>query len=869
MRKILFFITALVLFIMPSIIMAAVSETKDEPRKAYIFAYATTKNQGHNGLHFAWSIDGENWHPIGPEHSYMKSDYGPWGSQKRMLTPFLFQSKDGMWHCIWSLNEKDDVFAHASSVDLVNWKRQSYPVALKGSNCLLPQISLGRSGANYIVSWATETPSGKQVYSRSTKDFKNYTDANSVGDELSDERQTVIINAVPELGTIYQVDWETVDRLIKAQQVSAYRASLHGELAKDDVTRFASLKPVDATIIIDKSKQKKISELLIGAFFEDISYAADGGLYAELVQNRGFEYAPSDRAGREPEWNSKKAWSVSGTGMEFDIDTISPVHVNNKHYAVLGITTSGAALVNEGFDGIAVKRGDKYYFTAFTKVLDGKGGKITIRLKDKEGKILGETFIKAASKDWKKQEAVLLAKGTSASALLEVMPEFTGKLALDMISLFPEKTFKGHRNGLRTDLAQVIADIHPRFVRFPGGCVAHGDGLHNIYNWKNTIGPLEERIPQGSIWRYHQSMGLGYFEYFQYCEDMGAEPLPVIAAGVPCQNSGTGRAGQQGGIPMEQMGQYVQDILDLIEYANGDIKTTWGKKRAEAGHPKPFNLKYIGIGNEDLITDVFEERFTMIYNAIKEKHPEITVIGTVGPFSEGTDYVEGWDIATKLGVPMVDEHYYQPPGWFIHNQDYYDRYDRSKSKVYLGEYASHVPGRHNNMETALSEALYLTSVERNGDVVSLSSYAPLLAKEGRTNWNPDLIYFNNTEVKLTTGYYVQQLYGQNSGDYYLPSAITLSNEQNNVKLRIGKSVVRDSRTNDVIIKLVNMLPVPVNAKIDLGDIAISDTNAVKTVLKGTPDDKTAKPIVSSCTVSKEFSDELPPYSFTVIRIKVQ
>jgi alpha-L-arabinofuranosidase len=254
-----------------------------------------------------------------------------------------------------------------------------------------------------------------------------------------------------------------------------------------------------------------------------------------------------------------------------------------------------------------------------------------------------------------------------------------------MLSFFPQRTFKERKNDLRADLAQSIADIHPRFIRFPGGCGAHGDGLANIYRLKNTVGPLESRKPQKNLWGYHQTTGLGYFEYFQFCDDIGAEPMPVIAADVPCQNSATGGTGQQGGVPMCDMDDYVLDVLDLIEWANGGVKTKWGKLRAEAGHPLPFNLKYVGIGSEDLINDIFEERFTMIYKAVKEKHPEITVIGTVGPSFEGTDYVEGWKIASKLNVPIVDEHYYQTPGWFIHNQEYYDKYDHAKPMVYLGE----------------------------------------------------------------------------------------------------------------------------------------------------------------------------------------
>ena len=505
---------------------------------------------------------------------------------------------------------------------------------------------------------------------------------------------------------------------------------------------------------------------------------------------------------------------------------------------MLEVHRPGAALVNNGFDGIAVKKGEKYDFSVFSKVLDDtKGGKVLVRLTTKDGKEIAQAAIRVSSTEWKKQKAVLTATADAADAVLSVCPQMAGKYALDMVSLFPQNTFKGRKNGLRADLAQTLADLHPRFVRFPGGCVAHGDGVDNIYDWKGSIGALEERKPLRNLWGYHQTRGLGYHEYFLFCEDMGAEPVPVVAAGVPCQNSGTcshhsvgelGCGGQQGGIPMEEMPQYVQDVLDLIEYANGDAKkTVWGKKRAQAGHPKPFNLKYIGIGNEDLITDIFEERFTMIFNAVKEKYPEVTVIGTVGPFYEGSDYEEGWKFATKMGIPMVDEHYYNTPGWFINNQDFYDRYDRNKAKVYLGEYAAHLPGRPNNIETALAEALYLTSVERNADVVTMTSYAPLLAKEGHTQWNPDLIYFNNTEVKPTVGYYAQQMYGQNAGSEYIASSVTLDNAQDAVKKRIGVSVVRDGKTGDMIVKLVNLLPVAVNAQVELPSLEGMNTTAVK------------------------------------------
>jgi len=359
-------------------------------------------------------------------------------------------------------------------------------------------------------------------------------------------------------------------------------------------------------------------------------------------------------------------------------------------------------------------------------------------------------------------------------------------------------------------------------------------------------------------------MGLGYFEYFQFCEDIGAAPVPVVAAGVPCQNSGTGGAGQQFGIPMQHMDEYVQDILDLIEYANGSTNTVWGKKRAEAGHPKPFNLKYIGIGNEDLITDVFEERYTLIVNAVRQKYPEITVIGTVGPFFEGTDYTEGWQIAEKLQLPMVDEHYYETPGWFINNQDFYDSYDRSKSKVYLGEYAS----RGNAFYNALAEALYLTALERNGDVVSMASYAPLLAKENHTQWNPDLVYFNGSEVKPTVNYYIQKLFGENPGEAYLQSTVSLPAADTEVSNRIGISVVQDAASGDVILKLVNLLPVAVTPQLNLVSLSTKDT-ADYTTFSDSPDSKTARPVAVKIPAKEALAKELPPYSFTVIRLKTK
>lgn len=809
-------------------VCATVEKIYNEPDSVYLFSYAHPKDEGRSGLKFAWSPDGDKWLSVSDGFAYLKCDFGRWGSEKRMIKPLLEKAEDGRWYCRWQLTPSGKVWGTSCSSDLLKWSPQQY---VNAAEPVVPRLATARQ---------------------------------------------IVLNQDTLNGYMQRVPYTDIEQLIRFAEHKKYRDIQNNERAEQDAVRFAGLMPVTATIKVDAGQVKPISEHLVGIFFEDINYAADGGLYAELIQNRDFEYSVKD--GSREGWDNGYAWSVRQLegASTVTIASENPLHENNPHYAVLQVKP-GVTLQNDGFDGISLKKGERYDFSLFARLPENsKGGKILVRLLDQAGKEVAQSAVHVSSKEWKQQRTVLIANADVRAAVLSLEPKLTGTVHLDMISLFPQNTFKGRKNGLRADLAQTLADLHPRFVRFPGGCVAHGDGVDNIYDWKGSIGALEERKPLRNLWGYHQTRGLGYHEYFLFCEDMGAEPVPVVAAGVPCQNSGTcshhsvgelGCGGQQGGIPMEEMPQYVQDVLDLIEYANGDAKkTVWGKKRAQAGHPKPFNLKYIGIGNEDLITDIFEERFTMIFNAVKEKYPEVTVIGTVGPFYEGSDYEEGWKFASKIGIPMVDEHYYNTPGWFINNQDFYDRYDRNKAKVYLGEYAAHLPGRPNNIETALAEALYLTSVERNADVVTMTSYAPLLAKEGHTQWNPDLIYFNNTEVKPTVGYYAQQMYGQNAGSEYIASSVTLDNTQDAVEKRIGVSVVRDGKTGDMIVKLVNLLPVAVNAQIELPSLEGMDTTAVKTVLAGKPTDKQARPVSGTMEVSEKFGYELPAYSFTVIRI---
>jgi alpha-L-arabinofuranosidase len=559
-------------------------------------------------------------------------------------------------------------------------------------------------------------------------------------------------------------------KTLQAMQRQFFRVTAFGALASTcciQVLSAQAQESVRATVTVEAGQPgKKISSDLLGIFFEDINYAADGGLYAELSQNRSFEYSERDRR----EWNSLTAWELvqrGGGKGTVSVEELQPVHPNNPHYALLKVEQggNGVGLMNSGFDGIPLKAGERYNFSCFARQIVGQAIPLVVRLESKSGTVYGQSTIATTIPgQWRKYSATIMSNTTDPDARLVIQTTGVGTVALDMISLFPQRTFRNRSNGLRADVGQTIANLKPRFVRFPGGCIAHGEGLHNIYHWKDTIGPVETRKGQRNLWGYHQSYGLGYFEYFQFCEDIGAKPIPVVAAGVDCQF----RGGQQA-IPLAEMGAYIQDVLDLIEWANGPVTSTWGAKRAATGHPKPFNLQYLAVGNEDAITPAFKERFEMIHNAVKAKYPKITVIGTSGPAANGRDFDEGWKFSRQLNLAMVDEHYYVSPEWLLENLNRYDSYDRQGPKVYLGEYAT----RGNTLFNALSEAAYLAGMERNGDIVHLASYAPLLGKLGHTQWNPNLIYFDNSSVFPTVNYHVQQLYGNNVGDTYLPNTVSL------------------------------------------------------------------------------------------------
>ncbi len=783
---------------------------------------------GNGGMKLA-TRQGKNkeWRSIGNFYNFLSSDFGAWGSGKRMHNVRLAQDAGGKYWVLFNPDKNNDVVAYASSENFEVWTPQEY----RSSN------------SDYMK----ELPSSVK--------FPELTDAKVEGKDVK--------------GSVVTFDSDLIERLNGYIHYRKIDATRNDERMDQDPWRFKNLKPLNAEVKLEKNKAKPISDKFIGIFFEDINYGADGGLYAELVQNRDFEYSSTDRG----EWNAKSYWNISD-GAKMEIYTVSPIHVNNAHYAKVSTESKSGYITNDGFDGIVLKKGNKYNFKVFARAKSRTAFNVSVI--NKAGKVMAQGKVTVpAGNEWNKLSATISAKESCVDGSLKIELPKNSVVDLDMVSLFPENTFNGRENGLREDLAQSLADLQPKFMRFPGGCVTHGNGIDNMYDWKGSVGPLEARKPLRNIWGYHQTRGLGFYEYFQFCEDLGMEPLPVLAAGVPCQNSSIRSryshdtltsCGQQDGIPMEDMPAYVQDILDLIEWANGPADSEWGKIRAEAGHPEPFNLKYLGIGNEDLISEAFKKRFKMINDAVKAKYPEITVVGTVGPFFEGSDYEEGWKFARQENVPVVDEHYYVAPGWFVNNRDFYDNYDRKGPKVYLGEYAAHYPGRESNLECALSIGLYLTDVERNADVVSMTSYAPLLSKKGRTQWRPDLIYFDNENIQLSPDYYVQKMYGTNAGNTYIPATISLTEEgkgvtKDEVTNRFGVSTVIDDKTGDTILKLANMLPVEISVNLD----GYPTGKAEVTTLAGTPRQTDVSPVASNIDFAGKL--KIPAYSFTVVRIK--
>ena len=631
---------------------------------------------------------------------------------------------------------------------------------------------------------------------------------------------------------------------------------------------------------------KKISNELIGIFFEDISSSADGGLCAELIQNGSFEFSPSERDG----WGPGTAWRTVRPGHSLgyiEPRQQDPIHPNNPNYMRLNIERvghyydyngwTGVGIQNDGYDGILLKGGEKYDFSVFLRNPDGKDKEVRAVLMvpgrgfRAQATVLADTTFSVSGKEWKKYEYTLTASQDCPNASLQLLSLTTGVMDIDMVSIFPQDTYKGH--GLRKDLAQALVDLNPKFMRFPGGCVVHGggDGFWDTYRWKTTVGPRETRKGIKNTWGYHQSMEMGFFEYFQFCEDAGMEPLPILPCGVSCQGTNGGwnmRTQAQDAIPMEDMQEWADEALDLIEWANGPVDSKWGKVRADAGHPEPFNLKYLGLGNEEKITPEFEERFKFIYDQVRAKYPDIVIVGTAGPGSHpgNGDYEEGWKFATELGVDILDEHYYEQRNYFLTSRQY-DSYPRDRNtKVYLGEYAA----KDKKLIDALAEGLYLLHVERNADVVVMTSYAPLFARKNTNNWNPDLIYFDNERPFLTCSYYVQQMFGQSSGDYYYGDCVSFDRADDNL---LGQSVVLDTQARKLYLKVCNAGENAAKATIDLSRFG-GFKNVTKTVIKGEPNDENnfdeqpIAPAKESVKLKSKATLDVEPYSITLYSISL-
>lgn len=506
-----------------------------------------------------------------------------------------------------------------------------------------------------------------------------------------------------------------------------------------------------------------ISPTLMGAFFEDINYAADGGLYAELIQNRSFEYYP---VAGYTDLQPLDAWSVlnqGGAQVHLSVESNRPLNSKNTRYLKMEVLDAGskAGISNSGFDGIPINSGALYDFSVYLRKGSDFDGWIAVQLAFPNGVVAASDTIKDLGDDWEKFSLVLKSNVNIPAAQLLLTTNSTGLLYADMVSLFPQETFKGRANGLRADLAQAIADLKPRFLRFPGGCISHGRGLDNAYRWKDTVGDVAERKPNWNLWGYHQTYGLGFYEYFLFCEDINAIPLPVVPVGVSCQFREREIA------PLSEMQMWVDDALDLIEFANGPIDSEWGAVRAQMGHPEPFNMEYICLGNEEDDIPEFRERFMMITDSIRKYHPEIKIIGTSGTDDTGSHYHSLWDFNHQNQIDVVDEHYYNDPSWFLENTARYDQFDRDGPKVFIGEYASW----DDKLWNALAEAAFLTGVERNGDIIEFACYAPLCSNVDNQQWHPDLLRFNNHSVTKTASYYVQQLFSVHAGDTYYHSLV--------------------------------------------------------------------------------------------------
>ena len=633
-----------------------------------------------------------------------------------------------------------------------------------------------------------------------------------------------------------------------------------------------------------------VQPTMYGLFFEDINFAADGGLYGELVKNRSFEFA-----------QPYMGWRVFG---RVELKDDGPFE-RCPHYVVLsdpGHRERRTGLENEGYFGIGVEQGKQYRFTVWARAPKGQS-QIRVQLINVSTMEEHQEFVQQkldiTSGEWKKYEVILTSPRTEPRAQLRIFLSSADPVCLEHISLFPVDTYKGRENGLRRDLAQALEDAHPGVFRFPGGCIVEGTTLDTRYQWKNTIGPVENRPTNRNRWEdtfdyryfadYYQSYGLGFYEFFLLSEDIGAEPLPVLSVGLACQFQN----GPDAHVPVDQLDPYIQDCLDLIEFANGDTSTEWGAKRAEMGHAEPFNLKFIGVGNEQW-DDLYYDRLEVFVKAIRAKYPNIKIVGTSGPDSEGKMFEKGWQAMRRLGADLVDEHFYRNEDWFlatpVGRERYgngcgalrYDSYDRKGPKVFAGEYACHGKNKHkwNHYEASILEAAFMTGMERNADVVYMTAYAPLFAHVNGWQWRPDLIWFDNLRSFRSVSYYVQQLYSTHPGTNVLPLSMAgqpVAGQEGQDGLHA--SAVVDKTSGEIIVKVANTSRQAQSLTLNLqglkGDhtaqtLTLSHTGMDDENTLDRPDLITPQPGTATIVSGKKsatLDDQLPPMSFRVYIIK--
>ena len=622
-----------------------------------------------------------------------------------------------------------------------------------------------------------------------------------------------------------------------------------------------------------------VQPTMYGIFFEDINYAADGGLYGELVKNRSFEFP-----------DALMGWKAFG---KFEVKNDGPFE-RCPHYVVLnysGHNDTATGLQNEGYFGIGIEKDEEYRFSVWAKTVSGDAN-VEVSLVDEstmeEHQEFATAELKVSGNEWKKYELILKSPKTVQKANLRLLLKGKNGVALEHVSLFPKHTFKDRENGMRRDLAQALYDLHPGVFRFPGGCIVEGSSLDQRYQWKNSIGPVENRPLNGNRWlstfNYrlfpdcYQSYGLGFYEYFLLSEDIGAEPLPVLNVGMACQFQNQNDPSAH--VAVKDLQPYIQDCLDLIEFANGDVNTTWGKKRAEMGHPAPFNLKFLAVGNEQW-DDLYYERLRPFVKAIKAKYPNIKLIGTSGPDSEGEMFEKGWKAMKELKADLVDEHFYRDEHWFLSHGLRYEGYDRKGPKVFAGEYACHGKGKKwNHFETSLYEAAFMTDLERNADVVDMATYAPLFAHVDGWQWRPDMIWYDNTRMFKSVSYYVQQMYACNKGTNVLP--LTMNGKS--VAGQEGQdglfaSAVVDKKKGEIIVKVANTSDKAQDVTLNLNGLKGSRSATATTLQSDNMDAENTldnpnliRPVETTATCESKknmtvLNDKLPAKSFRMYKIK--